>query len=359
MNDEQLLDDHEVIAVLLITELLLQIHRKKRILQYLLTTPTVTLGHSSRKWRWLVRSVKTKPKYKRRSKELLPRNRWGPLEQTGYNRYLHTGVLSAQFRMIFQLIEDDLKLPRSKRADRTKIRSNSLRPQARLALVLTYLRNGQKSTKNIMLNYGVNRPYISREVRHVAPILASRCMFIRSPVSWTPHQFVNAVGAIDCTSHYRCRTHPNQHLFYRGDKRAHFITAQVVCSLTGVIQSVNFFPGHMNDQGVFSLSGWQAKLQQEGIILLADGGYCDLNLVTPNDDRSKQWNDEQKALRSVVEHTNSVIHGWGYASECVRGHSPELHACCLLVIYNLSNLMLLELPLRSNAFLARFPACEQ
>lgn len=37
-------------------------------------------------------------------------------------------------------------------------------------------------------------------------------------------------GAIDCTSHYRQRVHPGQSFFYRGDKRAHFITAQVYFS---------------------------------------------------------------------------------------------------------------------------------
>jgi hypothetical protein len=40
-------------------------------------------------------------------------------------------------------------------------------------------------------------------------------------------------AAIDCAPHYRNRVHPFNCEYYRGDHRAHFLTAQLVCSLHG------------------------------------------------------------------------------------------------------------------------------
>ena len=60
---------------------------------------------------------------------------------------------------------------------------------------------------------------------------------ISTPQEWTPHTFESVVGAVDCTSHYRCRVHPGQAAYYRGDKHGHFLTAQVgsVFSADGVL----------------------------------------------------------------------------------------------------------------------------
>lgn len=61
--------------------------------------------------------------------------------------------------------------------------------------------------------------------------------------------WMGSVFIIDCTPHYRDRVHPGQHLFYRGDKHAHFLTSQVVCSLKGLVYNVVLAKGHNNDQG--------------------------------------------------------------------------------------------------------------
>lgn len=138
-------------------------------------------------------------------------------------------------------------------------------------------------------------------------------------------------------------------VFHRGDKHGFFITTQVVCSLNGTIISVQFIPGRMNDQLAYTESGWQDNLSTTNTYLLADGGYHDLNLITPSDDYSKPWNDMQKSLRSVVVHVN--VHSWRYASQRVQGHSPELQVLCLMVIYNLASLNIGLYPLRSECFL--------
>ena len=46
--------------------------------------------------------------------------------------------------------------------------------------------------------------------------------------------FAGAQFIMDCTSHYRRQVHPGQHLYYRGDKHAHFLTAQVCVSMDGL-----------------------------------------------------------------------------------------------------------------------------
>jgi len=62
-------------------------------------------------------------------------------------------------------------------------------------------------------------------------ILGKHFNEINEPDQWplaTQPGFEGVVGAIDCTSHFRCRVHPRQGDYYRGDKGGHFLTAQVM-----------------------------------------------------------------------------------------------------------------------------------
>ncbi len=71
-------------------------------------------------------------------------------------------------------------------------------------------------------------------------------------------------------------------MYYRGDKHAHFLTAQVVVSLRGLIYFVVFAYGHNNDQGVFNHT-WAEMVHQLNIVGLGDRGYSHPNLLTPDD----------------------------------------------------------------------------
>lgn len=79
--------------------------------------------------------------------------------------------------------------------------------------------------------------------------------------------------------------------------------------------------------------------------ILADGGYQADLFMTPDKDKGKSWNDQQKGLRSVVETVFALIHFWGAATKKFHG-SPELQECCLIIIYNLVSSYLKDYPLR-------------
>ena len=95
---------------------------------------------------------------------------------------------------------------------------------------------------------------------------------IHFPTEWIPHSFEEVSGAIDCSAHYRNRIHPGQALLYRGDKHAHFLSAQVVTSLQGVIYSVHIGLGHNNDKGMLLLSNMKEYLGDNNLKWLADNG---------------------------------------------------------------------------------------
>jgi len=113
------------------------------------------------------------------------------------------------------------------------------------------------------------------------------------------------LAAIDCTSHFRERTHPKQAEFYRGDKHAFFWNAQVVISLSGNILNVQLLMGHNNDQGSFNKTAMGEMLERLALFWLADSGYHH-RLIRPTDEKGAIWNNKQKGLRSIVEVTIGI-----------------------------------------------------
>ena len=303
-----------------------------------------------KKWQHLVKlqsKIKKKPLIYRKK---IIRQRSGPILESSFDIYKATGLLKNEFLKIYKLVKEDINKPRN--GKKKCLYANSLVLPARLMLILSYLRKGQNY--NFQSEWKVSNSYLSREVRFIIPILAARCNFIKKPDIWENFIFENVVGAIDCSSHFRVRVHPHQHDYYRGDKRGFFLSAQIVCSLTGEIYDVTIFPGRVNDQMAFNQT-WQQLLTQKNIKLLADGGYSDINLITPKrkiqNINDKVWNNIQMSFRSVVEHVNSVVHFFKYGSTKIRGHEPELQAYCLKVIYNLAAQTLDIFPLRNDFFL--------
>eukprot|EP01113_Clastostelium_recurvatum_P033104 TRINITY_DN4341_c0_g2_i1.p1 TRINITY_DN4341_c0_g2~~TRINITY_DN4341_c0_g2_i1.p1 ORF type:complete len:110 (+),score=7.87 TRINITY_DN4341_c0_g2_i1:242-571(+) len=85
----------------------------------------------------------------------------------------------------------------------------------RLLMMLHYLRHKPLYT-DMCLIYNVSNAYISREIRFWFPVLASALHYISWPSEFVHRTFAGAVGAVDCTSHWRDRVHPRQTDWYRG-----------------------------------------------------------------------------------------------------------------------------------------------
>lgn len=107
--------------------------------------------------------------------------------------------------------------------------SQALTSELKLLLVLNWLREMPKLS-TVGQKFEVSKSMVSTtinsliyDLREVLQDLAP----ISLPSHWTKHRFEDVVGAVDCTSHYRCRVHPGQACYYRGDKHGHFLTAQV------------------------------------------------------------------------------------------------------------------------------------
>jgi len=104
--------------------------------------------------------------------------------------------------------------------------------------------------------------------------------------------------------------------------------------------------GHNNDKGMYRLTGMRDFLIEAGYKLLADRGYSHSSLVTPDNQRSSQWNNQQKALRSVVETVIGLVRTWSVTDYTFR-QSPELQELALLICYKLLAHSLAEYPLRA------------
>ena len=151
-------------------------------------------------------------------------------KQPGFDFFTETGLFMEQFESIFKAIEPFLKHPRTNRALRTC--PTLLEPRTRLIMVLNWLREGGKY-RHLIRAYGLpNQAFVSREIHHILPILCACLNEIAWPTSLLPHPFEGVVGAIDCTAHFRNRVHPRQADYYRGDKHAFFLLAQVVWTVS-------------------------------------------------------------------------------------------------------------------------------
>ena len=203
-------------------------------------------------------------------------------------------------------MKDRIQLPRNHNTT-TVVRTctTALSLCFRLLLVLHFLRKHlQYGTLSIL--YKISKPTVSREITHMLPKVCLVLDFIHLPRQITPHpHFEGVTAAIDCTSHFRNRVHPKQADWYRWDKHAFFISAQVVVSLTGHILSVILVKGHNNDQGKRTHS----------------------------------------MLRSIVEVVIGCVKLYLFTAQKVR-LSPELHALGLMICYQLTQWKFIEFPLR-------------
>ena len=195
---------------------------------------------------------------------------------------------------------------------------------------------------------------IKADVIVIYAALRKRTTKINFPDDWSIHAYnfdgIIVYGAIDCTSHVRTRVHPGQSLWYRGDKRFHFITAEVICSIEGDrIYAVFLGLGHNNDQGMWKKT-MKDYCESNDITFLADMGYRSCKLVRPDKYTDEGWSKEQCSLRSVVEVVCGLAQQWAICGEKCK-EAPEFQEVCLMVCWEIVNFYLKQFPLGNDRFL--------
>lgn len=156
-----------------------------------------------------------------------------------------TGETPESFELIVNRIAGDITSPRhTPRIPRTnRRRACKLDVFNRCLLVLIWLRQYEK-LYILSLMFGISKSTVAEEIYHIVPILFVR---YRSFITWhslrkwstflnTVEHFPNAVGMIDATPHeIRRPSGARQAQFYRGDKRYHFMSTQMVIDADGLI----------------------------------------------------------------------------------------------------------------------------
>lgn len=266
------------------------------------------------------------------------------LKLESFDLFDETGMFFEEFDNLLTTLSPSVRLPR--RLDGKQITAAQLAPCACIALALCWLREGG-SYRRISTMFHVSRSFVSRELDHIIPKLYCALDEICWPSWWQSARFEGVSAAIDCTPHYRKRVHPRQGDWYRGDKHAHFMSAQVVCSLSGRLLNVQLLQGHNNDQGAFALTRAKEYVEEHELYWLADSGYTHHRLLTPKDEKGRAWNNKQKQLRSVVEVVIGLVKTFRSTAE-LFSLSPEKQELVVMCCYQLTNINLTMYPLRTN-----------
>lgn len=229
---------------------------EKNLFSFYLLITTLCIPHFNQYCKKLV--FKTKIKSRRttlfRRRPTGKRNSSAPLLNPA-TLYQRTGVFPDTFLSLYNKIHPSLVEPRGKLIGkhRTKTKLHSM---DRLMLALEFLRS-YPSYSILSRTYGVSKSFISKEIKHVLPKLYL-VIQNETKIDWSPSPLIGldgAIGAVDCSTHYRHRVHPGQANYYRFDKHGFFLTAQLVCGLDGRMFSLDIGLGHNNDSGMLILTG--------------------------------------------------------------------------------------------------------
>jgi hypothetical protein len=189
------------------------------------------------------------------------------------------GLFKSQFNRIFRKLKSTITFT-TKRA---------LLPEVGFALTLQFLREHPKYTQ-LVTEYGISKATVYRTIRYYLP----RIYYVLDEINWPEkpitNPFESICGAIDCSPHFRNRTHPGSLFYYRGDYRDYFFTVQAICGLDGELYQVDIGFGHNNDSGMLHLTNMPSFLREHNYNLLADGTYSRKYVVIPNVSKGAQWN---------------------------------------------------------------------
>jgi hypothetical protein len=255
------------------------------------------------------------------------------------------GVDERGFKELYEKVKDLITTSRSNPGNK-KGRKCLLSPKGRLMLTLMWMKNGFRF-RMLEFIFGVTKSFISRDLQHIIPILYNRLDEINLPDNPVP-AFLGAIGMIDCTIHERERVNPGQSLLWRGDKKRHFLSLQLICNLEGVPIRIDIGLGHNNDVHMFNESSVGTWLVQNNVKLFADQGYSHPNLITPikaNNDAEQILLFRQYTYRSAVETVFSQAKNWLIAKYPFK-QSIFFQEMVLMVIYQMIAKYMKDNPLR-------------
>jgi hypothetical protein len=161
----------------------------------------------------------------------------------------------------------------------------------------------------------------------------------------TPHPIFKTYGAIDHTHCKTSRTNLLQRENYRADK-GHAYISTVITNRNGIIcHFESGFRGATNDNRVVEM----CKINLENKIC-GDKGFKNthINIITPRDISSVLLRPSLNDERVVVEITNSCIKRYSVLQNNWLNQKPYLHAFVALACAQLTNLKLINSPIRND-----------
>jgi Helix-turn-helix of DDE superfamily endonuclease len=283
-------------------------------------------------------------------RHLLPRHRRSLILRPLMNVHDSTGLDGDEFNELVRRTAGRIAMPRRRNGQQgTRLTRTNLGVEDRLFLVLCFLRSNA-FYNDIAREWQVSRSFISREVRHIAPIISSA---LATQIAWPTvlpvgdPALLGAHGMIDCTAHWRQEV-SHDFSYFRRDVGVSSIGAQVVTSLKGEIWDVVFFRGHNNDQGVYEASGMDNRLRQLGLYLLADLGYVGQRLLRPDTpvDNDSLFEARHRAVRAGIERLFWFVQGWSLAGQLARVPT-HIHVVGLEAIYRLAAWLMRRHPMQA------------
>lgn len=135
------------------------------------------------------------------------------------------GLAPAQFNLAFESCRNAIEQPRIYNQEHAYMpnrvgRQTILSTESRFYVFLAFLHFGRYQT--VALLFGIDRSVVTREVRHIVPIVVATLTTIRLPDVFTGQDVgdgMKIAAAIDCKAVQCNRVHPGQRQLYRGDKR--------------------------------------------------------------------------------------------------------------------------------------------
>ena len=262
---------------------------------------------------------------------------------TNYTGRWYCGVTKEQFDQICVAVQSKSRLDQ-------RPRDRYLSTSACVAVTLHYLRHAT-SRYELCDKYGIQKSCLDRTLEWTILHLRTCLEKLQEmgPVKGSsPLGAFQTSGSVDCCTHPRARVHPGEDSYYRGDKRFHFLTSQIVADHAGSIMRVTIAKGHNNDQGLYNISQMNDWLEKRGMEpLLADLGYTGSGIIAPigseavlrseNPVASARINRLHSSQRVMIENVNSWFKNWKIADVKCR-LTPEMQAIALVVCGMLTNL---------------------
>jgi len=174
-------------------------------------------------WKIHARTLKTSRLHspiQKRQRKLLPRNRTFSDIDFARHCFTDTGLPHHYVWSLFLKTQSLIRQPRNPFGSTKKATKCGVSPFSRLYIILCLMRKGEAAAKDLAIRFNVSNAFISRDKKHVIPILYTSISVIRffkpNIFGWLVHSWKDhlVAGAIDGTCHFRERIHPGQSNWY-------------------------------------------------------------------------------------------------------------------------------------------------